>query len=618
MCGIIGYTGPKKTLEVLISGLKNLEYRGYDSAGISIIGDNNDIFSFKTKGRISVLEERLKKMGEISHNRAGIGHTRWATHGIPNEINAHPHKDCTGNIWVVHNGIIENYRILRKRLEAEGHKFISETDTEIISHLIEKYYKNPAAGGLEEAVKLALGEVIGAYGIAVISSFEPDKIVAARFFSPLIIGIGDNEAFVASDVSAVVNHTRKVIYLDDGEMAVILPDKYQIFDLNNNSEKKEKQIKEIGWEIKEAQKGGFSHFLFKEIYEEPEAITNAIRGRINLEDGTAKLGGLELSEKRFAEIERLVIIACGTAHYAAMVGEYMMEEYAGLPTEVEMGSEFRYRKPVLDKKTAVLAISQSGETADTIMAVREAKRKGAFVFGLVNTVGSTIARECGVGVYNHAGLEVAVPASKSFISQLSLLALLTVFLGRQRQMSNTMGTRILKELANLPKLAEQILKQDELIRDLAKKYGAYKNFLYLGRKYNYPIALEGALKLKELAYCIHAEGYPAGEMKHGPIAMIDENFPSVVIATSDSVYDKMVNAIQEIKARNGKVIAIATEGNKDIKNFTDDVIYIPKTLEMLTPVLATIPLHFFACHMGVLNRCDIDKPRNLAKSVVVE
>lgn len=612
MCGIIGYTGPQKTLDVLISGLKNLEYRGYDSAGVAVAGDKNDIFSLKAKGRILVLENLLKEKGKVEHNGAGISHTRWATHGIPNEVNAHPHKDCTGKIWVVHNGIIENYRPLRQKLELEGHKFISETDTEVLSHLIEKYYK----GVLEDAVRLALKDVIGAYGIAVISASEPDKIVAARLSSPLIIGIGDGEAFVASDVSAVINFTRKIIYLDDSEMVVITPKNYRIMDLENHVV--EKQIKEIGWEMQEAKKGGFSHFIFKEIYDEPEAIRNAIRGRINKNEGIAKLGGLEMAKEKLAEIQRLVIVSCGTAAYAAKVGEYMIEEYAGIATETEIGSEFRYKKPVLDKNTAVLAISQSGETADTLMAVREAKLKGSFTFGLVNTVGSSIARECGVGVYNHAGLEVAVPASKSFVSQLSILALITVFLGRQRQMSTVMGTRILNELENLPALAQKILEQDDKIKDLAKKYSAYKNFLYLGRKYNYPIAMEGALKLKELAHCIHAEGYPAGEMKHGPIAMIDEDFPSIVIAPSDSVYEKIVNAIQEIKARNGKIIAIATEGNKEMETLADDVIYIPKTLEMLTPILATIPLHLFACHMGVLHSCDIDKPRNLAKSVVVE
>ncbi len=654
MCGIIGYTGHQKTLEVLVSGLKNLEYRGYDSAGVAVALGNNEIFSQKNKGRILVLENCLKEKGDIAGQKAGIAHTRWATHGAPSETNAHPHADCKAQIFVVHNGIIENYRALRKKLEAEGHKFVSETDTEVLSHLIEKYYEapqtlrkqgSPVAGGaesaiaeektrssdnlkanssakagkvplLEDAVRLALKDVIGAYGIAVVSAAEPDKIVAARLSSPLIIGIGDKEAFVASDVSAIINYTRKVIYLDDSEMTVIDPTNYKIMDLDNHIV--EKQIKEISWEIKQAQKGGFSHFLFKEIFEEPEAIKNAIRGRVNKEDGIAKLGGLEMAKERLAEIEHLIIVACGTAAYAGKVGEYIMEEYAGIITEAEIGSEFRYKKPILDKKTAVLAISQSGETADTLMAVREAKLKGSFVFGLVNTVGSSIARECGVGIYNHAGLEVAVPASKSFVSQVSILALLAVFLGRQRQMSNVMGARILNELENLPVLAERVLKQDESIKELAQKYFHFKNFMYLGRKYNYPIAMEGALKLKEVAPCIHAEGYAAGEMKHGPIAMIDENFPSIVIAPQDSVYDKMVNAIQEIKARNGKVIAVATEGDLEIKNFADDVIYIPKTLEMLTPILAAIPLHLFACHMGVLNNCDIDKPRNLAKSVTVE
>lgn len=612
MCGIIGYTGPQKTLEVLVSGLKNLEYRGYDSAGVAVAIGNNNIFSLKNKGRILGLENILKTKSEVAGQQAGIAHTRWATHGVPSEINAHPHSDCTGKIFVVHNGIIENYRALRKKLEAEGHKFVSETDTEVLSHLIEKHHK----GILEDAVRLALKDVVGAYGIAVVSAAEPDKIVAARLSSPLIVGIGDGEAFVASDVSAIINYTRKVIYLDDSEMAVVSPTSYKIMDLDNNEVPK--QIKEVGWEIKQAQKGGYSHFLFKEIYEAPEAIRNAIRGRINFEDGISKLGGLELAVKDLAEIERLLIVACGSADYAARVGEYMIEEYAGIATESEVGSEFRYKKPILDKKTAVLAISQSGETADTLMAVKEAKRKGSFVFGLVNTVGSSIARECGVGVYNHAGLEVAVPASKSFVSQAAILALLAVFLGRQRQMSAVMGVRILKELDVLPGLAEKVLKQDVSIKKLAEKYHLYRDFLYLGRKYNYPIALEGALKLKEVAYHIHAEGYPAGEIKHGPIAMIDENFPSVVIAPQDSVYEKMVNAIQEIKARNGKVIAIATEGDSEIKNFADDVIYIPKTLEMLTPILAVLPLYLFAAHMGALSNCDIDKPRNLAKSVTVE
>lgn len=616
MCGIIGYTGPQKTLDVLISGLKNLEYRGYDSAGVAIAVGKNEIFSLKNKGRILALEDRLKSEKALDGQKAGIAHTRWATHGAPNEINAHPHADCPGKIFVVHNGIIENYRALRKKLEAEGHKFVSETDTEVLSHLIEKYWENLKEKKLEEAVRLALKEVVGAYGLAVISSDEPEKIVAARFGSPLIIGVGNNESFVASDVSAIINYTRKVIYLDDAEMAILTPKDYRILDLDNRV--MDKKINEVSWEIKEAQKGGFSHFLFKEIFEEPEAIKNAIRGRVNKEDGIAKLGGLEMAKDQLAEIERLIIVACGTAAYAGKVGEYMMEEYAGIVTEAEIGSEFRYKKPILDKKTAVLAISQSGETADTLMAVREAKLKGSFVFGLVNTVGSSIARECGVGVYNHAGLEVAVPASKSFVSQISILALLAVFLGRQRQMSNVMGADILNELENLPVLAERVLKQDESIKKLAQKYSHFKNFMYLGRKYNYPVAMEGALKLKEVAPCIHAEGYAAGEMKHGPIAMIDENFPSIVIAPQDSVYDKMINAIQEIKARNGKVIAIATEGDEDIKNLADDVIYVPKTLEMLTPILAAIPLHLFACHMGVLNNCDIDKPRNLAKSVTVE
>ncbi|MCD6429475.1 glutamine--fructose-6-phosphate transaminase (isomerizing), partial [bacterium] len=525
--------------------------------------------------------------GFLSHN------SRWATHGEPSSINAHPHFDCKKEIFVVHNGIIENYFQLKEKLQKEGHKFISETDTEVLPHLIEKYFK----GNLEEAVRLALKEIVGAYAIAVISSKDPEKIVFARQSSPLIIGLGEGENFIASDVPAILGYTKKVIYLEDGEMGVITKDNFQIFNLDNQVIPKKSHY--IQWSLSQAQKGGYRHFMLKEIMEQPEIIENAFRGRIILNEGLVKLGGLEQVEDRLKKINRLIIIAMGSALLAAKVGEYMLEEYAQIPVEVENASEFRYKKPVLKENDVLLAISQSGETADTLFAVKEAKRKGILTLGIINVVGSSIAREVDAGVYNHAGPEIGVAATKSFVSQLAILTLLTVFLGRQREMSLVMGRRILEELLRIPNLVKKILTEQDKIKELANKYQNYKNFLFLGRKYNYPIALEGALKLKEITY-IHAEGYPAGEMKHGPIAMIDENFPSVVIVPKDSVYEKMVSNIQEIKARKGKVIAITTEGNEEIKELADDVIYIPKTLEMLTPILSVIPLQLFAYYIAVL------------------
>lgn len=534
-----------------------------------------------------------------------ILHTRWATHGGVTESNAHPHCDCKNNIYLVHNGIVENYQELKEELTKEGHKFISQTDTEVIAHLIEKFF----SGNLEEAVRKAVNLIKGTYGIAVISKDDPKKIVAARFGSPLLLGLGNEEYIIASDPSAVIAHTNKVIFLDDGEIVTITPEKFFIL--------KEKKPEEIDWQLEDAQKGGYAHFMLKEIMEQPESIQNSLRGRLILPEGKAKLGGFKSVENKLRDIERINIVACGTAYYAGLVGEYMLEEYAGIPTEVDLASEFRYRKPVLNKKTAVLAISQSGETADTLGAIKEAKEKGVMTLGIVNTVGSTITRETEAGIYNHAGPEIGVASTKALTSQMTILVLLTLLLGRQRQLSLVMGQRIVKELAAIPELVKKVLGQSSQIKAVAEKYKDFNNFLYLGRKYNYPIALEGALKLKEISY-IHAEGYGAGEMKHGPIALIDENFPSVVIVPSDSVYEKMVSNIQEIRARNGKIIAIATEGNEDIKKLVDDVIYIPKTLEMLTPILAVIPLQLFAYHMAVLRGCDVDKPRNLAKSVTVE
>ncbi|MCD6550063.1 glutamine--fructose-6-phosphate transaminase (isomerizing) [bacterium] len=605
MCGIVGYIGKRPALPILVAGLKRLEYRGYDSFGFFALNDVSH-FLLKKVGKISEWEEKILET-DFKGN-LGIGHTRWATTGEVTEKNAHPHWDCNREIYLVHNGIIENYQELKKDLVREGHCFVSDTDTEVFSHLIEEYLKNQ--NKLEEAVREALKKIKGNYAIAVVSKRDPGKLVVARLGAPLLIGLSDGEYFIASDPAAMISYTRQVINLDDNEIAVLTPQNHFVL--------KEKPIERIDWEIKEAQKNGFSHFMLKEIFEEPEVITEAIKGRIDFERGLARLGGLEQASEKLSKIERVIITGCGTARYAGMVGEYMFEEYAKVPTKVEVASEFRYRNPLLDEKTVLLAISQSGETADTLEAIREAKRRGSLTLGLVNRVGSSIARETDAGVYNRAGLEIGVAATKSFVSQLTILALLTVFLGRKREMSLVMGRRILEEINKLPQLAERILKQSDFIKELAEKYSEYRNFIYLGRKYNFPIALEGSLKLKEIAWKIHAEGICGGEIKHGPIALLDEDFPVVCIAPSDSVYEKMRNAIEEVKSRNGKVLAIVTEGNREIKELADDVVYIPKTLEMLTPILSVIPLHLFAAYLGLELGLDIDKPRNLAKSVTVE
>jgi len=608
MCGIVGYIGKQNVTPFLIEGLRRESYRGYDSSGILVLNKNQPI-CIKAVGKLENLENKLA--GQNLEGNLGLGHVRWSTHGIPNEVNAHPHHDCQKNIYLVHNGIIENYKILKEKLQKEGHQFSSETDTEVLAHLIEKFFQ----GNLENATRKALKLVKGTYGLAIISRDDPEKIVVARNSSPLLIGLGDKEYIVASDPAAIIGRTKKVIYLDDGEIAVLSLDNFFITDLAQNQ--KEKIVEEIKWDLEEAQKGGFPHFMLKEISEAPEVIKNAIRGRLIEEEGLAKLGGLETIEEKLREIQKLIIVACGTSYFASLVGKYMIEEYAKIPVEVEYGSEFRYRNPILDEKTAVLAISQSGETADTLASFREAKRKGISTLGIVNVVGSSLTREVMAGIYNHAGPEVGVASTKTFISQLAVLTLLALFLGRQRQMSQVMGQRIAKELQVIPLKIKKILAEAFQIENLAKKYQKCNNFLFLGRKYNFPVALEGALKLKEISY-IHAEGYGAGEMKHGPIALIDKNFPTVAICPQDSVYEKMISNIEEIKARKGKIIALTTEGNKKIRDLVDDVIYIPKTLEMLTPILSVIPLQLFAYHMGVLRGCDPDYPRNLAKAVVVE
>lgn len=604
MCGIVGYIGKSNDSKIGLNALKRLEYRGYDSWGTAVFNpDKKEISYFKRTGKIADSEGEFEKVGLTGN--PFIFHNRWATHGSVSEANAHPFWSCDKNIFLVHNGIIENYKELKEKLIKEGHKFLSETDTEALVHLIEKYFQ----GNLEEATRKALKEVKGTYGIAVIAKNDPQKIVAARLSSPLLLGMGQDEILIASDPAAVITHTRQIVNLDDNEIAVITPADFHIL--------KEKPLITIDWTPEEAEKAGYPHFMLKEIMEEPEAIENATRGRLIPKEGLVKLGGLDSVSEKLRGVKRLILIACGTASFAAKTGEYMLEEYAGIPTEVDVASEFRYRKPIVDKNTAAIFISQSGETADTLAALKEMKEKGILAIGITNVVGSTQTRETDAGVYTRSGPEIAVASTKAFLGQLATLAMLTVYLGRQRDMALVMGERIVSELSRIPGLAKITLKQAPEIEKLAKKYKDYKNFWFIGRKYNFPIALEGALKLKEISY-LHAEGVAAGELKHGSLALVDENFPTIAICPSDSVYEKTISNIQEIKTRNGIVLAIATEGNEEIKKIVDDVIYIPKTLEMLTPLLSIIPLHLFAYYMAALLGHDIDKPRNLAKSVTVE
>lgn len=609
MCGIVGYIGKREAKDLLVEGLHRLEYRGYDSAGVALI-ERGKLKRVRALGKVAELEKKTD--GASFTATTGIAHTRWATHGKPSEKNAHPHADCGGKMALVHNGIIENYVELKERLVKQGHRFVSETDTEVIVHLIEEHKKNGV--DIEQALAAAVKELRGTYGIAVVSVDEPDKLFVARMGSPLLIGVGKDEYFVASDISAILAHTKKVVYLEDGERAVITRDGYVV---KSGKVVQKKEISDVEWSEKEAKRGGYPHFMIKEIFDQPESFADALRGRLVPDEGTARLGGLREVVKRLEGIERLVIVSCGTSYHAGLVGEYMLEEYAGIPVEVEYASEFRYRKPLIDKHTAVLALSQSGETADTLAAIREAKSKGALTLGVVNVVGSTIARETDAGVYNHAGPEVSVASTKAFTSQLAVLVLLTLYLGRKRGMSLVTGQRIAREMLRLPRLMERIFEQSDMIKKLAKKYANRKNYLYLGRKYNFPIAFEGALKVKEIAY-VSAQGYPTGEMKHGPIALVDQESLTILIAPVDSVYEKSVSGLEEIRARGGAVFAITTEGNTALEKKADAVIYIPKTLEMLTPILSVIPLQLFAYHMSVAKGFDVDRPRNLAKSVTVE
>lgn len=610
MCGIIGYTGNKPAFPILLSGLKRMEYRGYDSFGFCLFDNDKKPFLHKKVGKISDAENDLPANIE---GTIGQAHTRWATMGKVTEINAHPHTDCKNEIFITHNGIIENYQDLRKDLEREGHQFRSDCDSEVLSHLIEKYFQ----GNLEEAVRRALRQVRGAYGIVAMSVNDPDKLVAARLSSPLLLGMDGGEFIIASDPAAIITHTRQVINMDDNEVAVVKLDDFMII--------KEKPMMQIDWTAEDAEKAGYDNFMIKEIAEEPQTIENAIRGRMIPQEGNVKLGGLDIVADRIKEIEKLILVACGTASFAARVGKYMFEEYAGMPVEMDLASEFRYRKPVLSENTAAIFVSQSGETADTLAAMREMKQKGILTLGITNAVGSSQARESDAGVYTRSGPEMAVASTKAFIGQLATLALMTVYFGRRRDMSPITGKRIVEELAALPELAKKVLAMASLIEKIANKYAPVPengergcgNYWFIGRKYNYPIALEGALKFKECSY-LHAEGIAAGELKHGSLALVEENFPTVAICPSDSVYEKMISNIEEVRARHGKVIAIATEGNEEIKKSAEDVIYIPKTLEMLTPILAAIPLHLLAYYMAIALGRNVDKPRNLAKSVTVE
>ncbi len=610
MCGIVGYIGKKNSAPILIEGLKRLEYRGYDSAGLGIFCENK-IDVVKSKGKVSLLEAKATQSG--INGEIGIGHTRWATHGIPNETNAHPHFSMDKKLLLVHNGIIENYETLKKFLEDNGYKFYSETDTEVLVNLIHFYNKQEK--DLLEATRQALKRVDGTYGIALISEDEPDKIIVAKNGSPLVLGIGENENFVASDVNAIIAHTKKVIYLEDNEIGYIYDKEYLIKSLENKE--LHKDISEIDMDLDEITKGGYPHYMLKEIMEQPESLANTFRGRYVEEEGIAKLGGIFGYEEQILNSNRIIITACGTSWHAALVGEYLLEQYAGIPVEVEYASEFRYRNPIVGKGDTVIFISQSGETADTLAALKEAKRKGALTVGIVNVVGSSIARASDTGIYIHAGPEIGVASTKAFTSQVMTLALLTLLLGRMKQMSVEEGKEVITAINELPAKVQEILNHIHSIEKIAEELLYAKNFLYLGRGIHFPVALEGALKLKEISY-IHAEGYPAAEMKHGPIALIDENMPSVFIAPKDPIYDKVINNIEEVKARNGKVLVIADKEDNKIDTLADYVIKIPRTHNMLMPILTVIPLQLLAYHIAVKKGLNVDQPRNLAKSVTVE
>ncbi|MFQ5862082.1 MAG: glutamine--fructose-6-phosphate transaminase (isomerizing) [Candidatus Brocadiales bacterium] len=616
MCGIVGYVGDKEVLPILVEGLKRLEYRGYDSAGVACI-EPKGIMCVKSVGKIETLSRKLD--GYPCNSTIGIAHTRWATHGLPSVENAHPHVDCHQKIAVVHNGIIENHDYLRSRLEKEGHSFVSDTDTEVLAHLVERHFR----GDLLDALNRALCEVEGTYGVAVISQDDPEKIVVARSGSPLAVGLGEGEHFVTSDVAAILSHTRKVVYLKDRELAVLTKKKVENAATSVSMYTEHlhcdmySRAEEIQWNEEMVEKKGYRHFMHKEIHEQPASLLNVMRGRIDSDDTRVRLGVFFEKQEVLKRLKRIVIVGCGTSWHAGLVGEYMLEEFARIPVEVEYASEFRYRRPVIEEGTVVVAITQSGETADTLAALREAKKRGALTLSICNVVGSTIAREAEGGIYLHAGPEIGVASTKAFTSQIAALYLLTIFLGMRSGLGKEEASNMIRALREIPAQVDNILEREKHIEDLAGLYKDSINFLYLGRGYNFPVALEGALKLKEISY-IHADGYPAAEMKHGPIALITKDMPVVFNATRDSTYGKILGNIEEVKARGGKVIAIATQGDKEICSKVDHVFYIPEAPESLTPILSVVPLQLLAYHMAVMRGCDVDKPRNLAKSVTVE
>ena len=610
MCGIVGYTGPRQGAGLVLDGLKRLEYRGYDSAGLAVV-DSGRLEVVKAAGKIAALERALGAHPPAGHT--ALAHTRWATHGAPTDANAHPHTDCGGTLALVHNGIIENATVLRAALVQRGHQLRSETDSEVLVHLIEELHL--AGAPLLDAVSGALAQVEGAYGIGVVSTREPDTLVAARRGSPLLVAIGDGEHFIASDASAVLAHTRSVVYLDDGEIAVVRPGDYRILDLA--AVERVKAVSRIDWDLATIERGGYAHFMLKEILEQPETLRNVLRGRLVEDDGDVHLGGLNVTDADLLAVDRIVLTGCGSSWHAALIGEYMLEELARLPVEVEYASEFRYRNPIVDERTLVVGLSQSGETADTLAALREAKRRGARTLGIVNVVGSTIAREVDGGIYLHAGPEIGVASTKAFTSQIAALALLTLKMGRLRALSILQGREVVRGLAHLPALAQRALAQAPVVERIADQLVATTNALYLGRGYNFPVALEGALKLKEISY-IHAEGYPAAEMKHGPIALIDDKMPVVFIAPRDAVYQKVVSNLEEVKTRGARVLAVVTERDTGLARLADYQVEIPETLDLLTPILSVLPLQLLAYYVAVRRGCNVDQPRNLAKSVTVE
>lgn len=612
MCGIVGYIGEREASDIIVKGLERLEYRGYDSAGIALLNDTMEIR--KGKGKVQKLKNKLKK--EPAEGTVGIGHTRWATHGAPNDVNSHPHVSGSGRIALVHNGIIENYNSLKKELQNKGRSFNTETDTEVIVQLIEEIYESEDDITFEKAVQMALKQVVGTYGLAILNVEEPDQVIVARKGSPLLLGIGEDEMFIASDASPIVEHTKKVVYLDDGEMAIVTRNSYDVKTIEDVS--LTKKVHELAMSVEEIEKGGYPHFMLKEIFEQPRAIADCLRGRLDVESHSVQLGGIVDVLDKLVNAKRLIIAACGTSWHAGLVGEYLFEHLAKLPVEVEYASEFRYREALIDEDDVMLVVSQSGETADTLAALRTAQERGALTLGVCNVVGSTIARDTDAGVYTHAGPEIGVASTKAFTTQVSVLAMMAILLGQRRNtIDEEYANRLIEELDRIPGKVEQILEKSDNLKEIAKLFTYAPNFLYLGRTYNFPVALEGALKLKEISY-IHAEGYPAAEMKHGPIALIDEMMPVVVIAATDHTNEKMISNIEEVKARKGRIISVTGEENEEVIDLSEFSCPIPETEDCLSPLLTSIPLQLLSYYIAVNRGCNVDQPRNLAKSVTVE